>query len=168
MNLEQRIARAFSMDETTWERHSNPWSVWTRFTATPLLALAFWSRAWLRWWATPLVVLALLWTWLNPRVFGKPRSTDSWASKAVLGERVWMNRNEIPIPERHRVLPNILSAVSGLGSAFLIWGVATLRVWPTLLGAALVYLGKLWFIDRMVWLYEDMKDANPEYRSWLY
>ncbi|NJM71476.1 MAG: hypothetical protein HC862_15300 [Scytonema sp. RU_4_4] len=27
----------------------------------------------------------------------------------------------------------------------------------------LVLLSKLWFIDRMVWLYEDMKDANPEY-----
>jgi hypothetical protein len=33
---------------------------------------------------------------------------------------------------------------------------------------AVIMLGKLWFVDRMVWLYEDMKDATPEYRSWLY
>ena len=32
----------------------------------------------------------------------------------------------------------------------------------------IVYMGKLWFIDRMVWLYEDMKDDNSLYRSWLY
>ena len=32
----------------------------------------------------------------------------------------------------------------------------------------LIYLGKMWFLDRMVWLYEDMKDTTPEYRSWLY
>lgn len=31
--------------------------------------------------------------------------------------------------------------------------------WPTLFGAALVYLGKLWFLDRMVWLCRDMRDT---------
>ena len=36
-----------------------------------------------------------------------------------------------------------------------------------LLGAAVSYAGKLWFCDRMVWLYEDMKDRDPQYRSWL-
>jgi hypothetical protein len=33
-------------------------------------------------------------------------------------------------------------------------------------GAALVYAGKLWFLDRMVWLYADMKNATPTYRRW--
>ncbi|MGC8738927.1 MAG: hypothetical protein ACP5UA_09825 [Candidatus Hydrogenedens sp.] len=23
-------------------------------------------------------------------------------------------------------------------------------------------------MDRMVWLFEDMKDAMPEYKNWLY
>jgi hypothetical protein len=26
--------------------------------------------------------------------------------------------------------------------------------------------GKLWYLDRMAWLWEDMKDADPEYRKW--
>jgi len=43
---------------------------------------------------------------------------------------------------------------------------AELAIWPTLLGLALTFLGKLWFVDRMAWLYEEMKDATPEYRSW--
>ncbi len=42
-----------------------------------------------------------------------------------------------------------------------------LEAWPTLLGMTLTFLGKLWFVDRMVWLYEDMRNATPEYRSWL-
>ncbi len=46
--------------------------------------------------------------------------------------------------------------------------VAALYLWPPVLGAALVYLGKLWFLDRMAWLYEDMNDATPEYRVWPY
>ncbi|MGI5835057.1 MAG: DUF6653 family protein [Chloroflexota bacterium] len=168
MTLEEKIARSFSMSEETWQRHANPWSVWTRFTALPLIILAAWSRVWLRRWALIPIALSLLWTWLNPRIFSKPRSTDNWASKAVLGERVWLNRNRIPIPGHHSFLPNLLNVVSGVGGAFVVWGVAALRVWPTLFGSALVFLGKLWFIDRMVWLYEEMKEATPEYKSWLY
>lgn len=47
-------------------------------------------------------------------------------------------------------------------------GTAALQVWPTLLGAVMVYCGKLWFLDRMVWLYEKMKELHPPYRRWLY
>ena len=52
--------------------------------------------------------------------------------------------------------------------AFHRWGPVRFEPWPLLLGCALVYAGKLWFPDRMVWLYEDMKDRHAEYRSWLY
>jgi uncharacterized protein DUF6653 len=55
-------------------------------------------------------------------MFRKPVSTDNWASKAVLGERVWINRKQIPVPEHHRIVPNLLSGISGLGLPFLIWG----------------------------------------------
>jgi hypothetical protein len=168
MTLEKKIAAAFGMSDEVWARHANPWSGLTRFTALPLLIVAFWSRVWLGWWALVPVSLALLWTWLNPRLFRKPVSTRHWISKGVLGERVWSNRAEIPVPEHHRRVPNILSAISGVGGIFVIWGVATLAIWPTAFGVALVYLGKLWFIDRMVWLYEDMKEATEEYARWLY
>lgn len=168
MALETRIADAFGMNEAVWARHANPWSVWTRNTALPALILAFWSRVWLGWWALIPIALAVFWTWVNPRLFPVPRSTDNWASKAVLGERVWMNRKEVPVPERHRTVPNLLSGVAAVGSVFVIWGVVALAAWPTLLGATLVYASKLWFLDRMVWLYEDMREATPEYRRWLY
>ncbi|MBW4619352.1 MAG: hypothetical protein KME17_08335 [Cyanosarcina radialis HA8281-LM2] len=168
MTLESKIADIFSMSDAVWARHANPWSVWTRFTALPLLVLAIWSRVWLGWWAIVPVALAVLWTWFNPRVFPKPASTNNWASKAVLGERVWLNRNVIPVPQHHQRVPSILSAVSASGVIFLVWGLVALNVWSTLLGTVIIYLGKLWFIDRMVWLYQDMKDANPEYQSWLY
>lgn len=168
MTLERSIAASFKMDEATWARHANPWSVWTRFTVLPLLILAIWSRVWLGWWCLIPVTIVIGWMWLNPRIFPKPNSTNNWASKAVLGERVWLNRDNVPVPKHHQGVPNILSVVSTSGVIFLIWGLVALNVWPTLLGVALVYLGKLWFIDRMVWLYEDMKDVQPEYRSWLY
>jgi hypothetical protein len=166
VTLGDRIASIFQMDDNTWERHANPWSVWSRTTVLPVLILAAWSRVWIGWWALAPGVIALLWTWLNPRLFGKPPSLDSWASKCVLGERIWVNRDEVPVPEHHRLAPTVLNVVSGTGMLFVIWGAVQLSIWPTLFGATLVYAGKLWFLDRMVWLYEDMKDATPEYKAW--
>jgi hypothetical protein len=168
MAYEQAMASAFGMDERTWARHANPWSVWTRNTGLPLLILAIWSRVWLGWWAALAVVLAMLWIWLNPRLFPVPPSTDNWASRAVLGERVWLARAQVPVPPHQRRMPHLLSAVAATGLPFLVWGLYHLQIWPTLFGMLLVFAGKLWFLDRMVWLYGEMKDAHPEYRRWLY
>jgi len=166
MNLGEQIASIFQMDDETWRRHANPWSVWTRNSVPPLLILALWSRVWLDWWSLLPIAVALLWTWLNPRLFSPPESLDSWASKGVLGERIWLNREDVPVPEHHRSVPTLLSTISAIGVAFIIWGVAALRPWPTIFGTAVLYLGNLWHFDRMVWLFEDMKDATPEYRKW--
>ena len=166
--LGKAIERLFAMDDAVWARHASGWSVWTRVATLPLLLLAIWSHAWIGWWSAVPVAVALLWTWLNPRIFPKPRSTDNWAAKATFGERVWLNRQAVPIPERHRTLPHLLGAAAGLGAVLALVGAILTEIWPTVLGALLCYAGKLWFCDRMVWLYEDMKDAEPRYRAWLY
>jgi len=166
--VEEFIAKAFSMSDTVWERHANPLSVWTRYSVLPILVIAFWCRIWLGWWSIICIVIAMTWVWINPRLFQKPKSTNNWASKAVLGERVWLNRKDVPVPEYHRILPNILNIVASIGMMLCIYGVVGLLVWPTIFGIALAYLGKSWFLDRMVWLYDDMKDTHPEYKEWLY
>lgn len=166
MTLERTIASAFALDDKTWLRHASPWSVALRNTVLPILILAFWSRIWLGWYALVPVAVAILWTWYNPRIFPAPSSFDSWASKAVFGERVWLNRDAVPVPVHHRTAPTILSAIAGIGMLFVFWGVYACDLWPTLFGLSLVYSGKLWFLDRMAWLWEDMRDATDEYRSW--
>lgn len=160
MTLEQRIAKAFALDERAWQRHANPWSVWTRNTVLPLLIIAVWSRAWIGWWCLLPIALALAWAWLNPRLFQPPGQLDSWASRAVLGERIWMARKERPIPAHHRLAPNILSAVAAIGMLGVIIGTAIYHVWLTALGAAMVYAGKLWFLDRMAWLQRESERAD--------
>ncbi|MES1026090.1 DUF6653 family protein [Gloeocapsa sp. BRSZ] len=169
MTFEKKIAAAFKMSDDAWLRHANPWSGWTRFTTVlPLLILAVWSRVWLGWLALIPVMLAVVWMWLNPRVFPKPQSTNNWISKGVLGERVWLNRDQIHVPQHHQLAPNILNTIAAVGGVFVIWGLVILSVWYVIFGFTLVTLGKLWYIDRMVWLYEEMKDINLEYRNWLY
>ncbi|MGE0723477.1 MAG: DUF6653 family protein [Alphaproteobacteria bacterium] len=160
MAWDRQIAALFRMDERAWARHANPWSVWTRMATLPLIALAAWSRVWIGWWWLAALGLALAWTWINPRLFPPPGSTESWASRAVLGERLWLDRERIAVPRHHRRIPHVLSAVAALGGAILVWGLATLDPWPTLLGLMVAFLGKLWFVDRMVWLHADMQAAH--------
>jgi hypothetical protein len=133
----------------------------------PLLVLAGWSRLWLGWWALIPVGLALFWLWVNPRLFPKPKSTDNWASKGVLGERVWMNQAQVPIPPHHKRVINFTNVVNAIVFVICLWGIVALVPWPTVLGMSWVILAKTWFIDRMVWLFEEMKD-HPEYQDWLY
>ncbi len=168
MTLEKVLARAFRMDDEARRRHTNPWSVYTRFTMIPLIGLAVWSRVWLHWWSAAPIAVVVLWLWLNPRVFPPPKSTNNWASKVVLGEWVWMNRKSVAVPFHQRRIPNLLSIGAGIGMAAFLAGLILLHVWIAVVGGIVTVLFKLWFADRMVWLYEEMKDATPEYRGWLY
>jgi hypothetical protein len=167
MPYEHKIANLFRMTEEAWSRHANPWSVWTRVATFPLVLAAIWSRAWIGWWALAPVGAVVVWLWLNPRLFRPPRRTDNWASKATFGERVWLNRASVPIPAHHRRAATILSAISGAGFAAAMVGAAMFDPMSATSGGVVCMLAKLWFCDRMVWLYEDMKDRDETYRSWL-
>lgn len=160
------FARAMTMDDETWDRHANPWSVWTRITTLPVLLLALYSAHWIGWWSLSPISLVCVWIWYNPRAFPPPATTESWSAHGTFGERVWLNRAAIPIPEHHARAANILSVVAGLGIPVCIYGLVFAEPWAVVAGGVIVYAGKLWFVDRMAWLYQDMKDTHPDYASW--
>jgi len=161
------IAALFRMDDETWERHANPWSVWTRVATWPAIMLVLWSFHW--WGAWSLLPLAIVigWLALNPRAFPPPASTKSWAARAVMGERVYMRSEEHPIPIYHRNAATLLSIGSALGALIMMAGLLTREPTAFLAGGVTTFLCKLWFVDRMVWLYEDMSKEVAEYRDWL-
>lgn len=169
MTLERKIANLFNLTDDNWMKHANPISVWIRYSVLPVIVLAFWSRAWISWWCLIPGLLSILWMFFNPVVFRKPKSTKNWASKAVLGERVYLNRDKVKIPDHHTgPLCNILNGIASAGLVLAIWATVYYSVWGAVLGVVMAYLGKSWFLDRMVWLYEDMKHDNAAYRSWDY
>jgi hypothetical protein len=52
-------------------------------------------------------------------------------------------------------VPRWLTVVGAAGFALLIRGLVQLLVWPTVFGATLIVLARLWRIDRLGRLYED-------------
>ena len=159
MDIFRGAERLMAMDEAAWARHANPWSVYSRFTCLPLIVVAIWSRVWIGGWAVVPLIGALGWTFLNPRLFSAPLDKTTWAAKAVMGERLFLARKARPVPSRHVTMALWLTGVSGAGAIVLIYGLVVLNVWATVTALAVTMCGKLWFCDRMVWLFEDMERA---------
>ncbi|MFC3151896.1 DUF6653 family protein [Litoribrevibacter euphylliae] len=155
------------MDETTWAQHANPWSVYSRFTILPLLSFALYSREWLGWGALIPLSFVMFWIWYNPRAFNAPKSTNNWASKGTFGERIYLRKAQLELPKHHLQMANVLLALTFVGMPILIYALYINEIGWILFGNAMVMLPKAWFVDRMVWLYEDMKDSDPEFQSWL-
>ncbi len=89
----KKLAGAFGLKGENWMRHANPASVWTRFGVLPLLAGSIWSRKWIGRRCLIPLALSSVWLFVNPLFFRPPRSTKNWASKAVFGERIWVERD---------------------------------------------------------------------------
>ena len=155
-----------AMDDAAWARHANSWSVYSRMMVLPLMTAAILSRAWLGWGALVPVALVLLWTWWNPRAFAPPAHTESWAARGTFGERIFLNRAETPVPAHHLRWAKALAWASGLGALPWAWGLWSYDPGLILTGLTLMIGGKLWFVDRMAWLYQDMSAASPHYAAW--
>jgi len=165
-----RLARLFGLQGDAWLRHANPISVWTRFAVLPLLAVSIWSRAWIGWWSLIPIALSLIFMVVNPMLFPKPRSTKNWASKGVLGERIWADRTKVELPEQFRSsrVANVTYVFQLVGMVALAYGLVELDLVAVTAGLVIVQCAKAWFIDRMVLLFEDMKTRNSEYAGWDY
>lgn len=167
MDLLKWTEKLMSMDEQTWSRHANPWSVYSRFTTLPLISLAFWSREWIAGYSIAAVALACFWVWLNPRLFSIPRSTNNWASMGTFGERIYLNRQHEQIALHHLRTCKTLQLLSAIGIPILVYGLYQLNFLAVVLGNFWIMVFKAWFVDRMVWVYMDLKDSNPIYHAWL-
>lgn len=161
----RRAETLMGMSPETWARHANPWSGWSRATILPLLALAVWSRAWIGWWALLPIVATLVWTWLNPRLFPEPASTENWMSRGVLGEQVWLAHGADPALAHHRPVVRTLTVLGFLGALAMAAGLVWLEPTLTVAGMLTAMLSKFWLLDRMVWVYRDFGERLPSSES---
>ncbi len=166
MDLFAGAERAMNMNARTWAKHANPWSVYSRILGGSLMFLALWSVYWIGWHAVAPIIAAVLWIWLNPRLFPPPKSAGSWAARAVLGERAFLNRKRISVPREHARAAWITTSFSLAFFALALYGFAKGDFWLALGGWHAATLAKLWFCDRMVWLWGDVKTLHPVYQAW--
>ncbi|EOA3786385.1 DUF6653 family protein [Vibrio vulnificus] len=168
MDILKISERLMSMDECAWQRHSNPLSVYSRFSILPLFSIAIAMREWLGWWTLVVLIVVTLWTWLNPRLFSAPKKTNNWASMGTFGERIYLNRsNENVIPKHHLQMCKFIIFLQVLGVLFWFYSLYSMAYGLILLSTLWLMFTKTWFVDRMVWLYQDVKEKNPVYQSWL-
>jgi hypothetical protein len=163
------VASVFGLKGDSWMRHANATSVWTRFLALPMIALAVWSRDWIGWFSLIPIAVSTVWVAINPLFFPKPRSTRNWASKGVLGERVWTEGDKASFSPQFQSKATTVAAVyQSIGVALLFYGLWVLNPLAAVSGLLIVQGGKAWYIDRMVLLFDDMKCRSAEYASWDY
>jgi hypothetical protein len=167
MGVWNKVSESFELDEENWMRHANSLSVYTRIPGLTLFVIAFYSRLWIGWYCLIPVILLGIWTKINPKFFPKPKHTNTWASKGVFGERVWLNDKKIKIPKHHKLAAKILTFSMIVSSIILVYAIYSFNLMLTIGFTIISNLLKLWFVDRMVWLYEDMKH-EPRYKKWLY
>ena len=74
------------MRRAMFTRHANPWSAWSRWASTPLVLLPVWTRR------RSHALMAAIWFALNPVIFPKINDERSWATRAMLGEELWISR----------------------------------------------------------------------------
>lgn len=101
-----------------FRHHSNPWSAWTRLLSAPLVFVAIWNRS-------PRGG-ALLGAWMlaNPVVFPVPGDDEAWATRAVLGEEMWLAER----PMDRAMALNVGATALGLVG---VWGAFGRRLLPT-------------------------------------
>jgi len=155
IKMSEWISTLFLPDDESWLKHANPWSIWTRFITLPFFVLAVWSRVWIGWYCLIPVAVLVFWIFVNPRLFGKPSHYNSWGSRAVLGEKIYIQWKKEKRLGEHKTPIQILTILQSLGGFILLYGLWTLSLNQTIYGMTVIYLSKMWFLDRMVWLHAD-------------
>ena len=142
------------LSDTTWERHANPYSGWTRVLSMPALAIGLYLH---NFW---ILAAVLIWLIINPMIFPKPHSTNNWMSKGVLGEQLYFAEGK----KLKKDLPTLLNIINiPVFIAFIYFGWQQELV-PMILAGLLTMTIKFWFIDRMAWLASDT-DTHPSTQS---
>lgn len=137
------------LSKKTWRKHTNPWSGWTRLASYPLLFAAIWYRNWIA------LVVVVIWFIVNPFIFPEPKSTDNWMSKSVLGEQIWTEKV-------HYDFPQLLSVFNGIFFLIALYASYQNMFWHVFYPVVLSLIFKMWFLDRMVFIYEANKGMTTE------
>jgi hypothetical protein len=120
------------MRRAIFARHANPWSAWSRWASTPLVLLPVWTRR------RSHALMTALWFALNPVVFPRISDERSWATRAMLGEELWISRRPRDAAAALTVVTSLVAVVA-LVAARRRWAVWAAVATATQMALTLVY-----------------------------
>jgi Family of unknown function (DUF6653) len=91
-------------------RHANPWSAWTRWASTPLVLVPVWTRR------RSHALLIGAWLAVNPVVFPKVTDERNWATRAMLGEELWITRRPRDAASVVSVVTSVVAVIAAIAA----------------------------------------------------
>ncbi|PRX51279.1 hypothetical protein B0I33_101432 [Prauserella shujinwangii] len=122
-----------TLRRAVFARHSHPWSAWTRWLSAPLALVPVWTRR------RGHAVAFAAWMVVNPVLFPRPRTQDAWATRAMLGEELWITERPrdaalavnaaataamlaaLVAARRRRAVPAAVATAAQLGLTMVYW-----------------------------------------------
>lgn len=132
-------------------RHCNPWSAWTRWASTPLTLVPVWTRRPVH------AVLVGVWLAINPFIFGEPHHHRAWATRAMLGEELWITR-------RPRDAAMVVSGATSVAAAVGVLAARRRRLRPAVIAVAAQMALTMLYWQQMVRYLErhDVPDGDHQ------
>lgn len=152
MESTRQTARRERARDVFWNRHSNPWSGWTRLLVSPALLFAIYHRNW------RLLAATVGFAVVNPVLFPEPTRTDDWMTRGVLAERYWFETGHDTFGLS---FPTILNTLNVPVSLLAVYAAVRKRPLLTVVGTATAMGLKLWFVDELI-AYREARVGDEE------
>lgn len=148
-------------------RPAGPVAIALKIASPEILCALLWSQVWLGFSlslaltasaATALLVL--------PRLLLAGGTGDSWVRYVGYGERIWLNRLILPVPQEAGQRITVLYLVFWTGAAVSLYGSAYSSAVLTLSGLAVAHAAQFACFRSLAALYRSMRKSAPLYRFW--
>lgn len=142
-------------------------TILAKLLAPGVLTACLWTRSWFGMTEVVLLTLGVCMLLLfGPQIFSKAANRVTWARLAGYGERIWLNRLLIPVPQdlNHRL--TILYIVFWLGALVAIWGAFAKLPILSVSGLVVAYSAQAVCLGKLIRLYAIMRERHPLYRFW--
>jgi Family of unknown function (DUF6653) len=142
-------------------------ATYAKVVAPALITAALWSHVWVGTTASvALTLVAVFFVVAIARIRRQTQSSRGWAVAVSFGERIWLNRLQIPIPGELNAKLTVLYLSFWTGTLVALSGGFTASAILTATGLIVAYTAMIVYFQKLVRLYRTMKEKEPLYRFW--
>ncbi|MET1415308.1 DUF6653 family protein [Roseibium sp. HPY-6] len=132
-----------------------------------ILVAALWSHIWLGLMTAALLAIGLSFVLVAfQRLRFERYGNLTWAKSVGFGERIWLNRLFVPVPEQLGARITTLYVVFWLGASIALLGGSTASWVLTSSGLVVAYCAQFVCFRKLIELYHQMKSKAPLYDFW--